>query len=168
MTSNFNVIFKNYVISTSRVSRIQQTGNTEELRSFLGIASYFRRFINIFSETASSLYALLKKNVPFVWAEECETSYNKLRAWLQTAAVLRHDKPFVLTTEASNQAIGFTLLQDINGELVPISYGGRVLTDHEKRYSTTDKELLAVYFAVKKLESYLIGHTLEFIPTTNP
>ena len=68
--------------------------NTKELRSFLGIASYFRRFINKFSETASSLYALLKKNVPFVWSEECETSYNKLRTGLQTAAVLRHtDKP---------------------------------------------------------------------------
>ena len=134
--------------------------NTKELRSFLVIASYFRRFINKFSETASSLYALLKKNVPFVWSEECETSYNKIRTGLQTAAVLRHpDNPFVLTTEASNQAIGFTLLQEINGELVPISYGGRVLTDHEKRYSTTDKELLAVYFAVKKLEYYLIGHT---------
>ena len=67
-------------------------------------------------------------------------------------------KPFILNTDASNKAIGFSLYQEVNGELRPILYGGRVLTKAEKNYATTDKELLACYFAVKKCEFYLLGN----------
>ena len=70
----------------------------------------------------------------------------------------------MLTTDASNQAIGFALMQEFDGKLVPITFGGRILTDPEKRYST-DEELLGVYFAVKKCEYYLIGH--QFVAYTD-
>ena len=84
-----------------------------------------------------------------------------LKASLENATLLHHPdftKSFVLTTDDSNKAIGFALMQERDGKLVPIIFGVRVLTDPEKRYSTADKELLGVYFAVKKYEYYLIGH----------
>ena len=111
-----------------------------ELKTFLGVAAYFRKFINNFSDVASCLYNLLKKNVPYNWTDECETSFNILKASLENVTLLHHadfTKPFVLTTDASNKAIGFALMLERDGKLVPIMFGGRILTDPEKRYSTT-------------------------------
>ena len=67
-------------------------------------------------------------------------------------------KPFVLTTDASDNAIGFTLTQIFNGDLCPIMFSGRVLSNAERHYCTTDKELLGVSYAVKRCEYYLLGH----------
>ena len=66
--------------------------------------------------------------------------------------------PFILILDTSNKAIGHVLLQEVTGELRPVLFGGRILSDTEQRYSTTDKELLSIYFAVKKCEFYLVGH----------
>ena len=107
------------------------------------------------------LYQLLKENVPYIWTEDCDKCFNQLQTSLKKADHLCHPdftKPFVLTTDASNEAMGFALMQEFDNELVPITFGGRVLTEAETRYSTADKELLAVYFAVKKCSFYLVGH----------
>ena len=82
--------------------------NEKELLTFLGVASYFRKFISGFSETASVLYQLLKKNVPYIWTEDCDKCFNQLQTSLKKADHLCHPdftKPFVLTTGASNKAL---------------------------------------------------------------
>ena len=66
-----------------------------------------------------------------------------------------------MTTDASNRGIGFTLFQEVDSNLAPILYEGRVLSKAERNYSTTDEELLACYFAVKKCEFYILGN--EFV-----
>lgn len=112
----------------------------------------------------------MKKGQKFLWSEECEKSFEYIKSEMLKAELLVHqrfEKQFVLTTDASNKAIGFSLCQEVEGELRPILYGGRTLSKAEKNYSTTDKELLACYFAVKKCEFYLLGNETPFIPTTS-
>ena len=83
----------------------------------------------------------------------------KINSVIQTFLVHPNfEKPFILISNASNKAIGHVLWEKVDGELRPIFFGGRVLSDTEQRYSITDRELLSVYFAVKKCEFYLVGH----------
>ena len=127
----------------------------------MGVAAYFRKFIRHFSDTSACLYNLLKKGFTYNWPENCETSFQLIKEQLQRPTSLHHpdfNKPFLLTTDASDKALGFTLLQEFDGELLPIIFGGRILSEAEKKYCANDKELLAVYFAVKRCEYYLIGH----------
>ena len=105
---------------------------------------------------------MLKRNQQqFIWTTECEESFCYIKNQLRNSNILVHpnfEKPFILISDASNKAIGHALLQEVTGELRPVLFGGRVLSDTEQRYSTTDKELLSIYFAVKKCEFYLVGH----------
>ena len=75
----------------------------------------------------------------------------------------RNQQQFIWTTEC--EAIGHVFLQEVHGELRPMLFGGRILSDTEQRYSTTVKDLLSIYFAVKKCEFYLVGH--KFLVYTN-
>ena len=127
----------------------------------MGIAVYYRKFIPNFAEKASTLYNLLKKDVVFQWGSEHQSSFDTLKKDLQSSKLLIHpdfNKPFVITTDASKNAVGFVLMQETGGTLRPILFGGRSLTETESRYAVTDLELLAIYFAVKKCEYYLVGN----------
>ena len=145
----------------SDIVDFNKPSNLAELRTFLGMAAYNRKFIEGFSDWSACLYDLLKKGRKFVWSENCQNSFVYLKEQLKNADLLIHPdfrKPFVLTTDASDKAIGFTLFQEVEGILLPILYGGRTLMKAEKNYCTTDKELLGCYFAVKKCEFYLLGN----------
>ena len=148
----------------SKISDIvdfNKPNNIAELRTFLGMVAYCRKFIKDFSDQAACLFDLLKKGKKFLWSDECESCFAYLKEQLRNAELLVHpnfEKPFILTTDASNKAIGFTLFQEVEGDLLPILYGGRALTKAEKNYCTTDKELLGCYFAVQKCEFYLLGN----------
>ena len=90
-----------------------------------------------------------------------ESNFLYLKEQLQSIDLLIHpsfSKPFVLTTDASDNVVGFTLCQEVEGELLPVLYGGRTLIKAEKNYRKRDKELLGGYFAVKKCEFYLLGN----------
>ena len=136
--------------------------NVKALRSFLGLASYYRRFIPQFSRIAGPLHALTKKNSVFTWTAACQETFERLRKLLASVPVLAYPDfhvPFVLETDASVSGLGAVLAQQQEGGLVwPIAYASRSLQEHEKRYGATELEGLGVVWAVKHFRPYLYGH----------
>ena len=131
----------------------------KKLRGFLGLCSYYRRFIKDFAKIASPLYKLLKKDAKFEWTANQEDAFLKLKDLLTTTPVLNYpdfSKPFKLTSDASGEGIGYYISQ-VNdaGEEHPITYGGRALRDREKRYSATDLECLALVEGIRNNHVYL-------------
>lgn len=135
--------------------------NRKALQSFLGTISYYRRFIPNFSHIAKPMTSQLRngnKNIDV--NAKYEETFEKLKAIMTSDLLLtypNYDKPFILTTDASNVAIGAVLAQLDNGIERPIAYLSRTLSRAEENYSATAKELLAIYFAAKTFRSYLYG-----------
>ncbi|CAN6552477.1 unnamed protein product [Malus baccata var. baccata] len=131
-----------------------------EVRSFLGHASFYRRFMKDFSMISRPLCRLLQKDVTFDMNEECVVAFNKLKELLSTAPVIMPPDwslPFELMRDASDYAVGAVLGQRVNKVPHVIYYASRTLNDAQLNYSATEKELLAVVFALEKFRSYLIG-----------
>jgi len=136
----------------------------KEVRGFLGVTGYYRRFVEKYADIAKPLYNLTKKNVPFVWSSECENAFQTLKNALIGGKILAFpdfSKKFVLATDASNIGVGACLSQEHDGVLKPVGYAGRGFTAAELNYHTTDKELLAVVFGVQQFKIYLIGAHFE-------
>src|SRR5262249_59328362 len=117
-----------------------------EIWSFLGLAGYYRRFIQGFSSLAAPLTHLTWKNVKFVWSQECDQSFQELKARLTSAPVLSlpdGSGGFVIYADASRLGLGCVLMQ--HGKV--IAYASRQLKDHELNYPTHDLELAAVVYA---------------------
>jgi hypothetical protein len=122
--------------------------SVHQIRSFLGLAGYYRRFISDFSRIAKPMTELLKKGVKFVWSEECDQAFHTLRKHLTSAPVLTQpdmSKPFEVFCDASGTGLGCVLMQENR----VIAYASRALRPHEKNYSTHDLELAAVVHALK-------------------
>ena len=127
-----------------------------EVRSFLGIAGYYRRFMKGFSVIASPLTKLLRKGVKFEWTDKCQDTFEQLKKMLVEALVLTQSTPgkeYTLYSDASRIGLGCVLMQD--GKVVV--YASRQLTPHERNYPTHDLELAAVVFALKIWRHYLYG-----------
>src|SRR5437867_1727832 len=142
--------------------------NTTETRSFIGLVSYYRRFVNQFARVAAPLHALAAKNAKFIWTEECEVAFEELKKRLITSPILampNDDGEFRLDTDASNYAIGAVLSQVQNGEERVIAYASRTLSRPERNYCVTRRELLAIVYFVKQFRSYLLGR--EFLIRTD-
>ena len=134
--------------------------NVTEIKSFLGLASYYRRFIPNFAQVARPLHKLTEANVEFVWTPECQSSFQTLKTLLSTAPVLAYPDftaEFILDTDASNHGIGAVLSQVKDGAEHPVAYASRTLTKAERNYCVTRKELLAVVEFVKQFRHYLHG-----------
>jgi hypothetical protein len=119
-----------------------------QIRSFLGLAGYYRRFIPDFSRIAKPMSELLKKGVKFSWNQKCEDAFHTLRDHLTTALVLAQpdvSKPFDIYCDASGTGLGCVLMQDNR----VIAYASRALKVHEQNYPTHDLELTAVIHALK-------------------
>jgi hypothetical protein len=128
-----------------------------EIRSFLGLAGYYRRFMEGFSKIVKPLTPLLEKDKKFVWSEACQNSFDELRKRLTTAPVLAMPdihKSFDIYCDASKQGLGYVLMQ--GGHV--IAYASRQLRKHEQNYPTHDLELAAVIHALKIWRHYLLGH----------
>lgn len=134
--------------------------NVTQLRSFLGLCSYYRKFIYNFAKLARPLNALTE-NKPFFWTMECNDAFQGLKSKLMNSPVLSYPDPkggdFVLDTDASNRAIGAVLLQMQDGEEKVIGYFSHALGKAETNYCVTRKELLAIVEAVKHFHCYLYG-----------
>ena len=138
--------------------------NVQELRSFLGLASYYRRFVKGFAEIAAPLHHLLQKGA-FIWSEDCALAFNSLKQKLLSAPVIGYpqtDSTFYLDTDASKNGIGAVLSQKQGAEQKQgvervIAYGSRSLTKAERNYSATRRELLALVYFMRHFHSYLIG-----------
>ena len=130
--------------------------NVTEVRSFLGLAGYYRRFVKGFSMTAALMTRLLQKNVKFEWSEKCQASFEKLKAFLTGASVLTkptYSKEYVIFSDASLNGLGCVLMQEGN----VVAYASRQLKPHEKNYPTHDLELAAIVFTLKMWRHYLYG-----------
>jgi len=131
-----------------------------EIRSFLGLAGYYRRFIEGFSKIALPLTQLTKKGQAFVWTEKCENSFQELKKRLTTSPVLALPDPtghFVIFCDASKMGLGCVLMQDRR----VVAYSSRQLRTHEKNYPTHDLELAAIVFALKIWRHYVYGGKFE-------
>lgn len=115
----------------------------KEVKSFLGLASYYRRFISNFSKSIKPLASFLKKDTPFVWTNSQQLAFEQMKEKLITAPILAYpdfSKPFFLTCDASNFALSAILSQGEIGKDRPIAYASRTLNKAECNYSVTEKE----------------------------
>ncbi|XP_077551257.1 uncharacterized protein LOC144164889 [Haemaphysalis longicornis] len=132
------------------------------LQSFLGLANYYRKFIPNYAAISKPLTDLTKKGQRnrIAWGTAQEDAFNALKSCLASAPILRAPdltKPFVLRTDASNTSLGAVLLQSVGDVLHPVAYASRNLLPRETRYSTIERECLALYWAVQKFHIYLYG-----------
>jgi hypothetical protein len=130
--------------------------NVAEIRSFLGLAGYYRRFLEGFSTIAFPMTQLTRKEVKFEWSKKCETSFQKLKSRITLALVLaipKGYKGFVVYSDASSKGLGCVLMQ--HGRV--ITYTSRQLKPHEVNYPVYDLELAAMVFALRILRHYLYG-----------
>ena len=130
----------------------------KSLRSFLGMTNYYSKFVKNYRDIASPLYSLTRKDVPFVWSEKCQNSFESLKEALQNAPTLGYpdfNETFILETDASQIAISFILSQYQKGDHVVLQYGGKTLKESEKRYSTTEREALAIFIGITTYKCYL-------------
>jgi hypothetical protein len=150
-------------VDQSKVEAVQnwtRPKNVSEVRSFLGLAGYYRRFIMKFSQIALPLTRLTRKDVPFVWDEECEKSFRTLKKKLTQAPVLTIpdlEKRYVVFCDASSKGLGGVLMQENN----VIAYTSRQLKPHEENYPTHDLELAAIVFVLKIWRHHLYGAQFE-------
>lgn len=142
--------------------------NQTEVRSFLGLASYYRRFMRSFAEIARPLHQLTEKGKKFHWGEDCQRAFFTLKSCLISAPVLAYPDPlkqFILDTDASNVGIGAVLSQVEGGMERVVAYASRALTKQERKYATTKKELLSMVTFTKHFKHYLLG--AEFVLRTD-
>ena len=135
--------------------------NLKDLKSFLGLANYYRRFIKDFAKIAYPLNHLTKKSFKFQWNDDCQKAFDTLKSALITAPILAYPnftREFHLFVDASSTGIGMTLAQIFDDNLErAIAYNGRNLTPAEQNYSTTERECLALVEGIRKLQPYLHG-----------
>ena len=140
---------------TSQIQVYPRPTDVTQVRQFLGLASYYRRFVSGFAQIASPLHALLKKDAQFNWTTDCEDAFVCLREALVHTPVLMYPQfngqhPFILETDASTQGLGAVLAQQQEDDQVhPVAFASRSLSPAEQRYSITELETLGLVWAVK-------------------
>ena len=135
-----------------------------KVRQFIGLASFYRRFIPKFAVIAAPLHALTKKNAVFCWTKECECAFQKLKDLLVSAPVLAYpqfgaSQSFILETDASMVGLGAILSQEqSDGTVHPVAYASRSLDKHERNYGISELETLGLVWAVRYFRHYILGH----------
>nr|VZI35628.1 unnamed protein product [Spirometra erinaceieuropaei] len=154
--------------------------NTKELQSFMGLVSYYGPFITGLHSLKPPLSRLLCKDVEFIWSPECQNAFDAIKTKICDSTMLSHfeaDKETIVQADASDYGLGGVLLQkDADGRVQPIMHAARSLTKAERNYSQTEKEALAIIFAVQRFHLFIYGrpftlHTdhqpLKFLLGTN-
>ncbi|WVZ53118.1 LOW QUALITY PROTEIN: hypothetical protein U9M48_004104 [Paspalum notatum var. saurae] len=151
--------FLGHRVDPSKVKDVlnwKQPETVTEIRSFLGLAGYYRRFIKDFSKIAKPMTSLTKKNAKFVWGPKCEEGFRELKKAVNNRTAQPDvTKPFDVYRDASGRGLGCVLMQE--GRV--IAYASRQLRKHETNYPTHDLELAAVVHALKIWRHYLLGNT---------
>ncbi|GJR46848.1 reverse transcriptase domain-containing protein [Tanacetum coccineum] len=141
------------------ISKLPHPTTVKRIRSFLGHAGFYRRFIKDFSNFSRPMTHLLEKNTPFIFLEDCVLAFQTLKKKLTEAPILiapNWDQPFEIMCDASDYAIGAVLGQRIKKNFRLIHYASKTMTEAETNNTTTEKEMLAVVYAFEKFRSYLI------------
>ena len=154
---------KGIVVNPERVQAVLDwtpPESVKQVRSFLGLASYCRRFVENLSKVAKPLTELLKKDKKFEWTTKCEQSFLEMKRRLTSAPVLTPPdtkRDFEIFCDASRQGLECILMQDRH----VVAYASRQLRPHEENYPTHDLELAAVVHALKTWRHYLLGNRCE-------
>lgn len=149
---------------TEKMKSYPRPTTAMEVRRFLGLASYYRRFVSGFATIAAPLRNLIKKDVVFHWDEKTEDSFNQLKQALLSAPLLVYprfgpDSTFILETDASITGLGAVLSQvQEDGEIHPVAYASRSVDKHERNYGISELETLGLVWAVRYFRPYLLGH----------
>jgi hypothetical protein len=142
------------------IANLPTPKSVKDVRSFLGHAGFYRRFIKDFSVISKPLCNLLTKENVFEWTEQCEKAFVKLKNLLTSAPIIQPPDwslPFEIMCDASDYAVGAVLGQRKDKKPYVIYYASKTLNSAQMNYTTTEKELLAVVFACDKFRSYLVG-----------
>lgn len=154
------------------ITSFKEPENEKQLKSFLGLAGFYRKFMPNFSFIAQPLHNLLKKSVVFEWDDDCKNAFKKLIEVISKDIVLKYPdftKTFYLTTDASNFGIGAVISQkDSVGRDRPIAFISRSLNSAERNYSTTEKECLAIVWSVNEFRHYLTGRKFVILSDHRP
>ena len=156
--------------NVDKVRNAPRPTTKKEVRSFVGLVTYYSNHIKNFAELTTPFTDLTKKSKPnkVVWNENLEQNFHKLKQLITSEPCLKlpdFGKMFVLQVDASDIGVGCSLLQEEDGKLMPISFASRKLLPREKSYSIIEKECLAVVFGVRKFHQYLYGR--QFILQTD-
>nr|GEY29255.1 reverse transcriptase domain-containing protein [Tanacetum cinerariifolium] len=141
------------------ISKLPHPTTIKGIRSFLGHAGFYRRFIKNFSNISRPMTHLLEKNSPFIFSNECIQAFRTLKEKLTEAPIFiapNWDQPFELMCDASDYAVSAVLGQRVKKHFWPIHYTSKTMNQAETNYTTTEKEMLAVVYAFEKFCSYLI------------
>ena len=141
-----------------KIRNAERPKTKKQVRAFLGLAGYYRRFIPAFSDVAAPLTDLTKKGRPthVDWQEEHEHSFKTLKDMLIRSPILRlpdFDRPFILQADASDSGVGAALLQRYEDGLFPTAYASKKLLPREKNYSVIERECLAIVFGIRKVSN---------------
>ena len=144
------------------ITRWPVPANVKEVRQFLGLSSYYRKFIQSFAQIAASLFQLTESKRHWAWSEKCQESFQSLKDCLTQPPILsfpQFNLQFILDVDASGEGIGAVLSQvdPVNQQETVIAYASRVLTKQERKYCTTRRELLALVWGVRYFRPYLFG-----------
>ena len=146
--------------NTSKLVNWPVPESVSDVRSFVGFATYYRRFVANFAEVAHPLTELTRKAIRFCWTSKCQDAFESLKKTLVSPDVMAYPLPkgrYTLDTDASQYAIGAVLSQEQNGVQRVIAYGSKTLGKSERNYCTTDRELLAIKHFLEHYKHYLLG-----------
>lgn len=147
------------------------TTSATQVRAFLGLCSYYCRFIRHFARTAEPLYHLTHKGVSFSWSAEANEAFSVLKQALTSPPIMAFPNlsiPFLLYTDASLHSVGSVLLQQVEGKEHVIAYASHVLSASERKWSTFDRELYAIVWSVRHFRHYLRCHPFTIITDHKP
>ena len=141
--------------------------NVKQVRQFVGLAQYFRKFIQGFSTLIAPLTALFRKDAVWTWSDKCQSAFLRVKEALISAPCLKlpdNDLPYTLVCDASGVGVGAVLLQEGR----PVAFDGRKLTDTEMKWGATEQEMLAVVHHLEKWRCYLEGSEFTVVTDHQP
>lgn len=158
-------------IKFEAIKRYPKPMNKDEVKRFVSFASYYRKFVPNFADIAFPLNQLTKKRVDFEWSEHCQKSFELLKEKLISPPILVYpnfNKPFVISTDASNVALGAMIGQEYNKIIKPVHYASISMTPGDMNKSTIEKELAGIYWAVRYYKPYIFGTRFVLLTDHKP
>ena len=153
------------------IEKLKPPTTVKEVRRFIGMLSYYRKFIGNFSEVAEPLINLTKKNVKFEWNDSCQKAFEILKDRITRAPILIHpdnSKSYILQTDASDFSVGAVLLQTCGEYNKPVLFLSHKMNEAQRKYTAMEREAYAIIYALKKLRNYLYGTKFTILTDHKP
>lgn len=136
--------------------------NVKELKSYLSLVNYYGKFIENLSVKLNSLYKLTRKDVEYIWSQECQNAFEHSKSLITSDSVLElydPSKQMIVASDASPIGLGAISSHEVNGQDKPVLFASSTLTATQQNYSQIHREALGIMFAVQKFHDYIYGHT---------